>query len=93
VILRHLQYPPVFSLLRHFCAIGSSTWRKQLAQIRQRGPSQYQARVRLHGHPEQTKTFSKKQDAIAWANEIERFVLQGLASKMREADKVSTAFA
>lgn len=58
-----------------------------MAQIRKRGPSQYQARVRLQGHPEQTKTFRTKQDAVAWAHERERLVLQGFATAIRKADK------
>lgn len=60
-----------------------------MAQIRKRGQSQYQARVRLKGYPEQTKTFQSKQDAVSWANERERLVLRGFASAMREADKVT----
>jgi hypothetical protein len=60
-----------------------------MAQIRKRGASQYQARVRLQGHPEKTKTFQTKQDAIAWANERERLVLQGFASAIRKADKLT----
>ena len=60
-----------------------------MAQIRKRGQSQYQARVRLQGYPEQTKTFSTKQDAIAWANDRERLVLRGFASALREADKAT----
>lgn len=60
-----------------------------MAQIRKRGPSQYQARVRLQGYPEQTKTFRTKQEAATWANERERLVLQGFASSIREADRVT----
>lgn len=60
-----------------------------MAQIRKRGPSQYQARVRLQGYPEQTRTFQTKQDAVSWANERERLVLIGLASTIREADRLT----
>jgi integrase len=60
-----------------------------VAQIRKRGSSQYQARVRLKGYPEQTKTFQLKQDAVSWANERERLVLRGNSSAMREADNVT----
>lgn len=59
-----------------------------MAQIRKRGQSQYQARVRLKGYPEQTKTFDPKQHALAWAAERERLVLQGFFSALREADKL-----
>jgi integrase len=60
-----------------------------VAQIRKRGPSQYQARVRLKGYPEQTKTFQSKQDAILWANERERLVLRGNSFAIHEADNVA----
>ena len=60
-----------------------------MAQIRKRDPSQYQARVRLQGYPEQTKTFLTKQAAISWANEREQLLLQGLASIMHQAEKVT----
>jgi integrase len=60
-----------------------------VAQIRKRGPSQYHARVRLTGHPEVTRTFPSRQDAIAWANERERLLLQGLGAAMRGADQLT----
>jgi integrase len=60
-----------------------------MAQIRKRGPSQYQARVRLTGHPEVSRTFSSRQDALAWASECERLVMQGLGDAMREADQLT----
>lgn len=40
-----------------------------MPQIRKRGASQYQVRIRLEGHPEITQTFTTKQDALAWATE------------------------
>jgi hypothetical protein len=60
-----------------------------VAQIRKRGPSQYQARVRLKGHPEVTRTFSSRQDALAWATEQERLLLQGLGAAIRGADQLT----
>jgi len=60
-----------------------------MAQIRKRGPSQYQARVRLTGHPEATRTFPSRQDALAWASERERLLMQGLGAAMRGADQLT----
>jgi integrase len=60
-----------------------------MAQIRKRGPSQYQARVRLTGHPEVSRTFSSRLDALAWAGECERLVSQGLGDALREADQLT----
>ena len=60
-----------------------------MAQIRKRGPSQYQARVRLTGHPELSRTFSTRLDAVAWASESERLLMQGLGDAMRGADQLT----
>lgn len=60
-----------------------------MAQIRKRGPSQYQARLRLTGHPEVTRTFPSRQAAIAWASDRERLLLQGLGAAMRGADQLT----
>lgn len=60
-----------------------------MAQIRQRGPSQYQARVTLTGHSGISRTFSSRVDALAWAGERERLVTQGLGEAMREADQLT----
>lgn len=88
VILGHLDSPSFTFGLRHFCANGSSHG-DQMAQIRKRGPSQYQARVRLTGHPELTRTFSLRQDALNWASEQERLVMQGLGAAIRSADQLT----
>lgn len=60
-----------------------------MAQIRKRGPSQYQARVRLKGYPEQTKTFPTKQEAISWGYERERLISHGFAKALSEVDTVT----
>ena len=60
-----------------------------MAQIRKRGPSQYQARVRFTGHPEVTRTFESRQNAITWANERERLLMQGLGDAIRGADRMT----
>lgn len=60
-----------------------------MAQIRKRAPLQYQARVRLQGHPEASRTFTSKADAVAWATSIEQITKQGLGECFREASKLS----
>jgi len=60
-----------------------------MAQIRKRGPSQYQARVRLTGHPEISRTFPSRHDALAWSNERERLLMQGLGAAIRGADQLT----
>lgn len=60
-----------------------------MAQIRKRGQTQYQARVRLKGYPEVSKTFPTKQEAILWAAEREGQLLQGLAGALREAERLT----
>jgi hypothetical protein len=60
-----------------------------MAQIRRRGPSQYQACERLTGHPEVSRTFSTRQDAIAWASENERLLMQGLGDAIRGAEQLT----
>ena len=83
------MYPDVFTesapFLRHWVFIK----RRHMPQIRKRAPSQFQARVRLTGHPEVTRTFSSRQDAVQWANERERMVSQGLGEAMRMADDMT----
>ena len=64
-----------------------------MAQIRKRGPSQYQARVRLTGHPEVSRTFASRHEALAWAAESERLVMQGLGDAIREADQLTLFYA
>ena len=54
-----------------------------MAQIRKRAPLQYQAQVRLQGHPEASRTFTSKADAVAWATSVEQITKQGLVSLMR----------
>jgi integrase len=42
-----------------------------MASIKQRGPYQWQAKVRRRGYPQQSKTFETKREAEAWASIIE----------------------
>ena len=57
-----------------------------MSQIRKRGPYQYQARVRLKGCPEASRTFTSKAEAVAWANSIEKLSKQGLGEPFKEAN-------
>lgn len=60
-----------------------------MAQIRKRAPSQYQARVRLLGFPEATKTFTSKTEATAWAASVEALSRQGHGDSFNEANKLT----
>lgn len=60
-----------------------------MANIRKRGPKQYQARVRLKGYPELSDTFSNRQDAVSWGNQKERELLQGSGAESHEANKLT----
>ncbi|SFH67097.1 hypothetical protein SAMN04515618_101628 [Collimonas sp. OK307] len=60
-----------------------------MAQIRKRSPSQYQARVRIKGHPEAVRTFSSNSEAVQWASESEGQLLQGLGGALRDADALT----
>ncbi len=40
--------------------------RSKMADIRKRGPYQWQVRIKRKGHPSQTKTFNTKAEAEAW---------------------------
>jgi len=42
-----------------------------MATIAKRNTGTWQARVRIHGYPEQVKTFDRKRDAAEWARDIE----------------------
>ncbi|WP_211472517.1 tyrosine-type recombinase/integrase [Collimonas humicola] len=64
-----------------------------MAQIRKRGPSQFQARVRIKGYPEAVRTFKSKADAVLWASKREQLLLQGLGDALREADKLTLSSA
>ena len=42
-----------------------------MASIFLRGPNQYQVTVRQTGYPRQTRTFTSKREALAWASTVE----------------------
>lgn len=60
-----------------------------MPQVRKRGNNQYQARIRITGHPESSRTFPTKPEAIAWANTVERQILQGHGNSLRELNKTT----
>jgi hypothetical protein len=60
-----------------------------MAQIRKRGTSQYQARVRLKGHPEFNKTFTTRKEAALWALQQETLLGQGLGDSLYRAERVT----
>lgn len=56
-----------------------------MAQIRKRGPQQYQARIRLKGQPEISKTFHSRSDAVEWTRDTEKLLQQNLGGVIRQA--------
>ena len=48
-----------------------------MANLRKRGPSQWQAQVRVCGYPNQTKTFDTRAAAERWAKATEVEMAQG----------------
>lgn len=57
--------------------------------IRKRGDFQYQAIVRRQGFPPQSKTFTTRKDAEAWATRIESEMLADSFSDRTEANRTS----
>jgi hypothetical protein len=49
-----------------------------MADIRKRGPCQWQVRIRRKGYPSQTKTFNIKSEAEAWAATTESEMVRGV---------------
>ncbi|MFO7761826.1 MAG: tyrosine-type recombinase/integrase [Desulfobia sp.] len=60
-----------------------------MAAIKKRGPYQWQARIRRKGWPVQTKTFSSKADAQAWAREIENEMDRRVFISRKEAENTT----
>ncbi|MGE4506528.1 MAG: site-specific integrase [Desulfovibrionaceae bacterium] len=60
-----------------------------MATIRKRGPYQWEARIRKKGHPTQSKTFERKQDAIDWTSEIESEMSRGVFISRAEAESTT----
>ena len=64
-----------------------------MAQIKKRGAGSWLARIRRSGWPEQTRTFSTKADAEAWARATEREMDTGAFMPSGEAEKLSFGMA
>lgn len=62
-----------------------------MADIRKRGPYQWQARIRKKGYPTQTKTFNTKSEADAWAATTESEMVRGVFVSRKEVDNTTLA--
>lgn len=62
-----------------------------MSQIRKRAPAQYQARVRLLGFPEATKTFTSTAKATAWASSVKALSRLGHGDSFKEVNKLTLA--
>ena len=60
-----------------------------MANLRKRGPSQWQAQVRVCGYPNQTKTFDTRAAAERWAKATEVEMAQGAFLSRRSVPKGS----
>jgi len=60
-----------------------------MATIINRGPYQWQGKVRRKGHPAQSKTFETKSDAEAWARSIEHEMDRGVFVSRTEAENTT----
>ncbi len=62
-----------------------------MANIAKRGEYQWRAKIRRTGHPEQSKTFNTKEEAEAWARDVESKMDRGIFvdKKMLEKTKLS----
>jgi len=60
-----------------------------MATIQNRGPYQWQARIRRRGYPVQSKTFETKVDAQTWARSIENEMDRGVFVSRIEAERTT----
>jgi integrase len=60
-----------------------------MADIRKRGPYQWQVRVRKKGYPSQTRTFNTKAEAEAWAATTESEMTRGIFVSRKEAENTT----
>ena len=80
-----------------FCSIFAPMSRKffrhsrsrSMADIRKRGPYQWQVRVRKKGYPSQTRTFNTKAEAEAWAATTESEMTRGIFVSRKEAENTT----
>lgn len=64
-----------------------------MASIRERGPHQFQADIRLKGYPTQRKTFETRKAAREWAIHIENEMFRGTFIDRRESEQTTLAVA
>ncbi|OUL72155.1 tyrosine-type recombinase/integrase [Paraburkholderia hospita] len=57
-----------------------------MATFRKRGPYQWEVQIRRRGYPAQSKTFTTKSEAEAWANMIESEMARGVWISRGEAE-------
>lgn len=60
-----------------------------MATITKRGDLQWQAKVRIKGHPAQTKTFNSKKDAEDWAKVTESEMVRGVFVCRSDSERVT----
>ncbi|EAY57563.1 MAG: putative phage integrase [Leptospirillum sp. Group II 'C75'] len=60
-----------------------------MADIRKRGPYQWQVRVRKKGYPSQTRTFNTKAEAEAWAATTGSEMTRGIFVSRKEAESTT----
>lgn len=60
-----------------------------MADIRKRGPYQWQVRIRKRGFPTQTKTFDTKAEAEAWSRSVENEMDRGIFVSRKESERTT----
>jgi len=60
-----------------------------MATYRKRGPYQWEAQIRRRGYPAQSKTFSTKAEAEAWARTLESEMARGVWVSRSEAESTT----
>lgn len=60
-----------------------------MATFTKRGNLQWQAKIRVKGHPPQSKTFNTKAEAEAWAKTIESEMIRGVFVSRAEAEQTT----
>ena len=76
---------PILSL-----SIFNITYRGNMASIQERkkfGKPSYTAKIRLKGHQPVFQTFTRKTDAVRWANQTEAAIIEGRFFKTAESQK------
>ena len=60
-----------------------------MASIRKRGDYQWEVRIRRRGHPTQSRTFNTKNEADAWARQVESEMDLGVFVSRKEAENTT----